>query len=198
MRHHAVEPEPRRSLQRMKQGVEFRAGPRALPRHAGVDLNVNAERRRAGTNGLGEPMKLLGEPDYRGERMLAQRGDVGAIESGHDQDRRLLVCDAGFVHGAADQRALAGVRHPQPGSAGAGQDRHADGCTVSVGIGLNNGQKSGCRALIGHRAACDPLQRSHIVLQRALRDFNPRLASPHQDVSYRARLCRSFLADRRF
>lgn len=98
MGHETLDPDPLRVLQSMDRGLDLRHR-ESQPGHAGVDLDVDGQRRPIFVvRERGERAHLLAGGDHRSEAEPLERFELPGREPGEHQDRR---GDAGLPQGDA-------------------------------------------------------------------------------------------------
>ena len=127
-------------FERGEEGVEFGAGRDSLAGHAGVDLDVDGEG-GVGFVCRGEPVDVLGQPDYGGEVLFEDGRDVFGEERGHREDAGLWGSGGG--ENFADACTLGCVGDTEPGGSEAGEDGCAEFGGVAVGVGFDDGEDGG-------------------------------------------------------
>ena len=98
----------------------------------------------------GEPVDVPGLPEDGGEAVVDDGGGVLLEEAAHDEDLGLAgEVDSGGGEGGADESAFCDVGDAEPWGCGAGEDGSADGGSVAVGVGFDDGKDGGVRRGLG-------------------------------------------------
>jgi hypothetical protein len=134
--------EGRLSLDFVQESVQSGTRCDALPRHPGIDLQMNGQG-PGGTSrcSVGKAVDRFALPDDGGQSMAKDRIRIVTQESGHDEDARMLLWSyTGDREGCANRLAFSYIRDSKPLCACAGEHGSADSGAVSVGIRLHYGE----------------------------------------------------------
>ncbi len=132
----------------MQQRMQLLSGRHTLPRHPGIDLQVDAQRSRITTplvNGGRKPFHLLLRPHDRRQPMPNDGLGLLVENSGHDHNPRSSLQRR---DGLANSHSLNRIRDPQPLHPGPGQHRRTHPRAMTICIRLHH-RKHRCLATSG-------------------------------------------------